>query len=208
MQWIPVFAERETRRITPMTIQSNDATNEASTTGLADAFTATELPDKSRGLSIKNQDLPIEIRVDKQTNKEVARRTGRGYQLYDCLPPAEPAAKGTWKFREPLADLYDLQTGNQRGIHFAGPNWADADGSRVTGAVVGKHDSPNNPGEDVPWLLVEAIQTFGINGVFRNVTFIQRVLTDDGAAPPSCDTNSSATLSAPYTALYIFWAKK
>ncbi len=168
----------------------------------------TRQTDNSRTLSIKNQDLPIEIRVDEQAYKEVARRTGRGYQVYDCLPPVEPATKGSWKFREPLADLYDRRNGKRRGIHFVGPNWADADGSRVAGTVAAKHDSLDDPSEDVPWLLVEATQTFGINGLFSNVTFIQRVLTDGGAAPSSCDANSGATLSVPYTALYIFWVRR
>jgi hypothetical protein len=180
-----------------MTMRSSGATDEASTTGLAvDAFTATEVTDRSRGLSIKNRDLPIEIRVDEQAYKEVARRSGRGYEVYDCPPPAEPATKGIWKFREPFADLYDLQTGKRRGIHFVGRNWADADGSRVGGTVAATHDSPDDPSEDVPWLLVEATQTFGINGVFSDVTFIQRVLTEGDAAPSSCDANSGTTISA------------
>jgi Protein of unknown function (DUF3455) len=190
-----------------MTPQSKDARDEASSAELtADAFTATELTDMSRGASITNQDLPPEIRVDEQANEEIARRIGRGYQVYDCLPPADPAA--TWKFREPLADLYDHHTGKQRGIHFAGPNWADGDGSRVTGGKITKHDSPDNPSKDVPWLRVEADQTFGFNGVFSNVTFIQRVLTDGGAAPTSCEADSGATLSVPYIALYIFWTER
>jgi hypothetical protein len=129
-----------------MTMRSSGAMDEASTTGLAvDAFTATEVTDRSRGLSIKNRDLPIEIRVDEQAYKEVARRSGHGYEVYDCPPPAEPATKGIWKFREPFADLYDLQTGKRRGIHFVGPNWADADGSRVVGTVAATHESPDDP---------------------------------------------------------------
>jgi Protein of unknown function (DUF3455) len=168
----------------------------------AEAFTASGLADRSHGLSIRNKDLPSVIQVDEQENKEVARRIGRGYQVYDCLPPAP----GTWQFREPLADLFDGQSGARRGIHFVGPYWADADGSRVGAAVVTEADSPDDPGKDVPWLLLEAGQWFGHNGVFSNITFIQRVLTADGAAPPSCDATGGAALSVPYTALYIFWA--
>ena len=159
----------------------------------------------SAGLRIENSELPADIQVDEKTNHEVARRLGAGVQVYDCDP-----AKGTFTFREPQADLYDLATVTQRGIHFIGPEpgtaqWADADGSRVVARVVARVDAPPpaDPTKDVQWLQAEAIQHPG-NGVFSGVTFIQRVLTHSGQAPPSCD--SDTTTSRYYTALYIFWA--
>ena len=46
------FTKEGTRKASPMTMRSSDATDGASTTGLAvDAFTATEVTDRSRGLS-------------------------------------------------------------------------------------------------------------------------------------------------------------
>ena len=118
-------------------------------------------------------------------------------------------SKRTFTFREPQADLYDLDTVTQRGIHFVGPEpgtaqWADADGSRVVARVVARVDAPPpaDPTKDVQWLKVEAFQNFG-TGIFSDVTFIQRVLTHSGQAPPSCD--SGTTTSRYYTALYIFW---
>lgn len=46
------FTKVGTRRASPMTMRSSDATDGASPTGLAvDAFTATEVTDRSRGLS-------------------------------------------------------------------------------------------------------------------------------------------------------------
>jgi hypothetical protein len=176
-------------------------------TGSAEAFTATAQTYRSEGWSIENQDLPPQIRVDEQTYKEVARRIGRGYQVYDCMAPSGPATMSTWKFREPQADLYD-HYGKQRGIHFIGPNWADADGSRVLGTLAGQAESPDDPSKDVAWLLVKNAQNFGFSGVFSDTTFIQRVLTDGGLAPPSCDANGGATLSMRYSALYIFWARR
>lgn len=84
----------------------------------------------SAALRITNSELPAAIQVDETTNREVARRLGAGVQVYDCNPNSS-----TFKFREPQANLYDLKTLTQRGIHFAtetpSPNWADADGSRV-----------------------------------------------------------------------------
>ena len=59
------------------------------------------------------------------------------------------------------------------------------------------------PAKDVQWLQVEAFQNSG-TGIFSDVTFIQRVLTYGGQAPPSCD--SDTTTSRRYAALYIFWA--
>jgi hypothetical protein len=45
------FTKEGTRKASPMTMRSSDATDGASTTGLAvDAFTATEVTDRSRGL--------------------------------------------------------------------------------------------------------------------------------------------------------------
>jgi hypothetical protein len=159
----------------------------------------------SAALRIKNSELPSAIQVDETANHEVARRIGAGVQVYDCDP-----AKGTFTFREPQADLYDLDTVTQRGIHFVGPEsgtaqWADADGSRVVARVVERVDvpAPGDPSKDVQWLQVQAFQNFGA-GILSDVTFIQRVLTHGGQAPPSCA--SGTTTSRRYTALYIFWA--
>ena len=155
---------------------------------------------------IENSELPPDIQVDEGQHREVARRLGAGVQVYDCNPDTS-----TFKFREPQADLYDLETVTQRGIHFVGPEpgtaqWADADGSRVVARVTTPRvdaPPPADPTKDVQWLKVEAFQNFG-TGVLSDVTFIQRVLTYGGQAPPSCDVGS--TISQPYTALYIFWA--
>ncbi|MGH3888975.1 MAG: DUF3455 domain-containing protein [Pseudonocardiaceae bacterium] len=166
----------------------------------------------SAALRIENSELPAAIQVDETTNQEVARRFSAGVQVYDCDP-----ASGTFSFREPHADLYDPDTVAQRGIHFAtetGPNWADADGSRTSGLWPGgarlivavDAPAPADPTRDVRWLKVEAAQNFGSNGVFSGVTFIQRVLTFGGQAPPSC--TAGTTVSVPYTALYIFWAPR
>jgi Protein of unknown function (DUF3455) len=152
---------------------------------------------------IENSELPAAIQVDETAHREVARRLGAGVQVYDC-------ETGTFRFREPQADLYDLDTVTQRGIHFVGPEpgtaqWADADGSRVVARVVERADAPPpaDPAKDVQWLKVEAFQPFG-TGVFHDVTFIQRVLTYGGQPPPSC--HSGTTISCHYTALYMFWA--
>lgn len=160
---------------------------------------------------IKNSELPAAIQVDETKHREVARRLGAGVQVYDCNPDT-----GAFKFREPQADLYDLQTLTQRGIHFVGPEpktaqWADADGSRVVVRVDSPASAavdappPADPTKDIKWLKAEAFQTFG-TGVFSGVAFIQRVLTYGGQPPSSCDNHT--TVSLPYATLYIFWARQ
>jgi hypothetical protein len=160
---------------------------------------------------IRNSELPAAIQVDETKHREVARRLGAGVQVYDCNPDT-----GAFKFREPQADLYDLQILTQRGIHFVGPEpktaqWADTDGSRVVVRVDSPASAavdappPADPTKDIKWLKVEAFQTFG-TGVFSEVAFIQRVLTYGGQPPPSCDNHT--TVSLPYTTLYIFWARR
>jgi hypothetical protein len=160
---------------------------------------------------IENSELPAAIQVDETKHREVARRLGAGVQVYDRDPDT-----GAFRFREPQADLYDLKTLTQQGVHFVGPEpktaqWADADGSRVVVRVDSPASAavdappPADPTKDLKWLKVEAFQTFG-TGVFSEVTFIQRVLTYGGQPPPSGDNHP--TVSLPYTALYIFWARR
>jgi hypothetical protein len=80
----------------------------------------------------------------------------------------------------------------------------------ISPKVVARVDAPPpaDPARDVQWLKVKILpdhRNFG-TGVFSEVTFIQRVLTYAGQAPPSCEGNT--TVSRPYTTLYIFWAKR
>lgn len=178
----------------------------------ASPFTLTLLTTPgSAARRIENSELPAAIQVDETKHREVARRLGAGVQVYDCNPDT-----GAFQFREPQADLYDLQTLTQRGIHFVGPEprtaqWADADGSRVVVRVDSPASAavdappPADPTKDIKWLKVEAFQTLG-TGVFSEVAFIQRVLTYGGQPPPSCDNHT--TVSLPYTTLYIFWARQ
>ena len=180
----------------------NTSTYTAATTTSPFLLTLLTTPG-STAQRIENSELPAAIQVDETAHREVARRLGTGVQVYDC-------DTGTFGFREPQADLYDLETVTQRGIHFLGPEprtaqWADADGSRVVARVVAAVDAPPpaDPTKDVKWLKVEAFQHFG-TGVFSEVTFIQRVLTYGGQPPPTCD--SGTTISLCYTALYRFWA--
>jgi hypothetical protein len=158
----------------------------------------------SAAFLFNNQMLPSAIQVDEAHNRLLARRIGVGVQVYDYK-----SAEARWAGREPQADLYDIRTGIQRGIHFAGPHWADSDGSRVKAKPAGDVDAPVDSARNVKWLRLEAVEWFGsAKTLFRQVTFIQRVFTYGGQPPANLTPADGDTVSVPYTALYVFWAKK
>lgn len=158
----------------------------------------------SSALLFENETLPLAVQVDPTHSRLVMRRIGVGVQVYDY-----DSTNGRWVFREPQADLYDIETGVQHGIHFAGPYWADADGSRVKGKVSGEADAPIDSKSNVKWLRLDAVENFGSNnGIFRQVAFIQRVFTYGGQPPSKREPTDGDTVSVPYTALYVFWAQK
>jgi hypothetical protein len=158
----------------------------------------------SAAFTFKNQPLPSAIQVDETHNRLLARRIGVGVQVYDYH-----SAEAKWVNREPEADLYDIRTGIQRGIHFAGPHWADADGSRVKGTSPVAVDAPVDPARNVKWVRLEAAERFGsAKTLFAHVTFIQRVFTYGGQAPANLTPADGDTVSVPYTALYVFWTGK
>ncbi|MGH3900560.1 MAG: DUF3455 domain-containing protein [Pseudonocardiaceae bacterium] len=152
-----------------------------------------------------NEKLPSAIQVDANRNRVLATRIGVGVQVYD-----QDSANSRWVFREPQANLYDVDTGIQRGIHFAGPYWTDADGSRVKAKASGEADAPTGSDRNITWLRLETAEKFGSNDdVLGQVTFIQRVLTDGGQPPPKWEPATGCdTLSVPYTTLYVFWGQK
>jgi hypothetical protein len=102
--------------------------------------------------------------------------------------------------------LFDAQ-GKIVGNHTAGPLWEYKEGSRVVGRVVRKIDRA--PDSSISWLLVEAVSHKG-NGLFSNVSFINRINTHGGLPPSSgCDANHlGSEKRAAYTADYIFYGTR
>jgi hypothetical protein len=128
------------------------------------------------------------------------RAFAQGTQLYDC-----PAPGAAWAFRQPLATLLD-DAGVPLGIHGRGPFWAAYDGSRVVGAAQASAPA-RDPTQDVPWLLLRAAAEG--DGRFAPVTFIQRLDTRGGAAPPGpCDPEQEPSLAVPYVAVYYFYGPR
>jgi hypothetical protein len=122
-----------------------------------------------------------------------------GAQVYECKAGTD--GKPSWAFREPIATL--MADGKTVGRHYAGPNWEDADGSAVTGKVIG--NAPGATANDIAWLKLDVIAHRG-SGALSGVTTVQRINTEGGQLAGTCD-KLGATKSAPYSADYVFLRK-
>lgn len=105
-----------------------------------------------------------------------------------------------WAFVAPEAVLYDAD-GEAVGIHYAGPTWESASGSRVVGAVAAR--CTPDPAA-IPWLLLDAVSSSG-PGVLRRVTHIQRLYTVGGLAPAGPGAVPGEVARVPYSAYYVFY---
>lgn len=127
-----------------------------------------------------------------------------GAQIYVC--EAGPDGKKSWVLKMPEATLLD-DDGSEAGRHFAGPTWQHKDGSRVSGRMVARTESPVT--DAIPWLLLTVTERSG-SGVFRNVTTIQRLNTRGGKAPADVEDGAQAgdEVRVNYSADYLFYAPK
>ena len=126
-----------------------------------------------------------------------------GVQIYSCNATSSGAA---WGFVGPRADIY-----NDRGqlimTHYAGPSWQARDGSVVVGH---KEAGVTVDPTAVDWLKLSAASTSaGPDGeLLLDTTFIQRLATSGGVAPPAAQCTAGTTgrrVEVPYTADYYFW---
>src|SRR5260221_5837023 len=131
-------------------------------------------------------------------NVLLLRAFGIGVQRYTCPVYATSAAV-------PHADLIasDKNEGDLVAIHFAGPTWQALDGSSVVGDAANAKHFPAPGGDGVDWLLIPAKSTAGY-GLFSRVTYIQRLYTDGGKPPASCNLNQTEVL-VDYSAQYLFY---
>jgi hypothetical protein len=151
-----------------------------------------------------SDDIPASLRV---SGAVLVRETrGVGVQIYRCGVDKADPSRFAWTLKAPEADLFD-RAGDKLGKHYAGPSWEAKDGSKVTGEVLARAESPDPTA--VPWLLLSAKATSGV-GRFADVRFIQRLHTSGGVAP-SVGCNQGAVDSevrVSYTADYWFYADK
>jgi hypothetical protein len=136
----------------------------------------------------------------------IARVKATGVQVYVCK--ADAGGKLAWVLKGPEAKF----TGENglKGTHYAGPGgpteptWeSTVDGSKVVGSKNAEHASPD--ADAVPWLRLVAANHDGV-GVFARVTFIQRINTTGGKAPPTTGTAKAGDeIRVAYTAEYVFY---
>jgi hypothetical protein len=131
-------------------------------------------------------------------NVLLLRAYGIGVQKYTCPVYATSAAV-------PHANLIagDGNEGDLVAIHFAGPTWQALDGSSVVGDAANAKHFPASARDGVDWLLLPAKSASG-NGLFSKVTYIQRLYTDGGKPPASCNLNQTEVL-VDYSAQYLFY---
>jgi len=136
----------------------------------------------------------------------VLTANAKGVQIYVCQAKKDDPTQFEWAFKAPEADLFDAQ-GNKIGHHFAGPTWESTDGSQVVGELKGH--IPSQDQNAVPWLLLTAKNHTG-NGVFSQITSIQRLETAGGKPPAGgcSQANVGQELRVPYTAVYYFYGSK
>lgn len=107
-----------------------------------------------------------------------------------------------WTFVAPEAVLY-ADTGRKEkvGKHFAGPTWESVGGSTVVGGAA-RRCTPDPAA--IPWLSLTAVSG-DRPGVFRRVTFIQRMHTVGGLAPSAPGSVVGEEARVPYSAEYLFY---
>jgi len=132
-------------------------------------------------------------------NKLDSHVYAKGVQVYQWN-----ASTMFWDFVGPRADLFAEESFHgEIGSHFAGPNWQSKGGSRVKAAAIpGKSCVPETSA--IAWLLLQATENTA-SGMFRDVTFIQRVNTTGGLMPTVPGTLHGEIKEVEYTAEYYFY---
>ncbi len=153
----------------------------------------------------KADDVPASLQV---APNEVLRQQlhAVGVQIYTCRAGKDDTKHFEWVLKEPEAELSD-RAGNKIAKHYAGPTWEARDGSKVTGEVRARADSPD--GKGVAWLLLSAKSTSG-SGIFAAVRYIQRLHTVGGNAPSGgCgEASAGSEVRVRYSAEYLFYSDK
>lgn len=128
---------------------------------------------------------------------------GDGVQIYDSVEDVNHPGTFVWKLTAPQANLFtDSAETTLVATHFGGPTWMSvADGSAVTGAVIGMASS-SHP-DSILQLLLRANSHTGA-GLFDDVSYIQRLDTVGGLAPSLLPTGLGQEFRSPYTATYRF----
>jgi hypothetical protein len=141
-------------------------------------------------------------------NTRVATFYAVGIQKYAAQLKAGSPSGYEWKFVAPQATLYDVNN-HAAGTHSASPAWqlygtSDA----VYGqAYVPARVAASPDGSAIDWLLLMPKAGTTATGIFKDVSYIQRIATTGGRAPAAAPANAGETVDVPYTAVYRFTKK-
>jgi hypothetical protein len=110
----------------------------------------------------------------------------------------------SWEFDAPRASLFAEENYfGEVGSHYRGPTWESKSGSKVLAARVPGTGCTPDPSA-IAWLLLQTTEAGG-PGIFRRVTYIQRVNTTGGLAPSVPGTTVGELREVSYTAEYYFY---
>jgi len=153
--------------------------------------------------SVEPPAVPAELQPP-ASERVILEALASGFQVYECVSDTNDSYK--WRFKGPEARLVD-RGGRDMGKHYGGPTWEAPDGSKVVAEVRSQAKAPD-PGA-IPYLLLKAKATSG-EGVYRNVSSIQRVATEGGRAPEvNCSRENFAQVArVPYRATYYFYGDR
>jgi hypothetical protein len=131
-------------------------------------------------------------------NRLVHRTYALGVQIYKW--------NGTgWDFVAPEANLFTSKRyRGKEGTHYAGPIWESDSGSYV---IARRTQGCDPDPTAISWLLLEAVETDG-PGVYRDVTYIQRVNTRGGLKPATAGAFVGEEVRVPYTTEYYFYKER
>jgi hypothetical protein len=152
----------------------------------------------------KDPVVPSNLKVP-SGNKLVFHVFAKGVQIYRYTQDMADSNRFSWVFVAPEADLYaHANYSHPVGRHYAGPTWESTNGSKVVGLKLQQADSPDP--DAIPWLLLRSASGSG-PGIFNKVTFIQRVYTKGGKAPPvvADRAHKGQEVRIAYTAEYFFY---
>lgn len=148
-------------------------------------------------------DVPAPIAVP-AGNTVSMRTVGVGELTYECREKQGAAGTFDWAFIGPTATLWNANRSAAVGKYYGGPTWESNDGSKVTGKQLAI--APSTNAGAIPMQLVQAAPATG-TGAMQGVTYIQRLNTVGGVAPPEPCSASSAgqRRQVKYEADYVFY---
>ena len=132
------------------------------------------------------------------------RLRASGVQVYECRESLTEPGQYRWAFVNPDMTLNDPASGHEVATSRAIDQWNSLTDLSSVSAVL--RATQQAGADDLPWAYLRAIPA-SADGMFANVTSIQRVNTRGGAAPrDGCNADSAGSEArVPFQAEYYFY---